>query len=42
MLPAETVWLETGEVGVPGDPGASLGDGEGRMLGVGDEAAART
>jgi hypothetical protein len=35
MLPAQTMWLETGEVSIPGDPGASRGDGEGRMLGVG-------
>lgn len=37
MLPAETAWPETGEVGGPRDPGASPCDGDGRMLGVGDE-----
>lgn len=42
MLPAQTVWLESGEVGVSRDPGASTCDGEGRMLCVGDEGAHRT
>ena len=42
VLPAQTMRSERAEVGITRHPGAALGDGDRRVLGIGDELAAGT